>query len=346
VKKYLGYLSLIVSISACKSSDTRFDFWTIGTLSGKVITLEDLSANPDQQEKAYYAARNYYQIQKEHFEKGTDRIILEKEAYNKGMSLEELEKTFESKLKSELDYRERVLQELKDSVPGLENFSKSSQDAFIARWEMMESKKNRDAFLMEARKSYKPILKLEEPKSPYPPISTEGALFFGNKSSEIVIHLFSDFQCPYCKKAMDSVRKIIQDHSKTVAFYFHDFPLTRIHPQAMTVHIAARCAHAQGGFWEFHDGIFSDQEEIFYGSGQLEEKLVELATSLKLDKEAFSACLKEKDSSEIEAGIRLGKALKVKKTPSLYVNGRIIDRVPRKHFIDLFIKQYIDLVYP
>jgi len=83
----------------------------------------------------------------------------------------------------------------------------------------------------------------------------------GNASASVVVVEFSDFQCPFCKSAESTVKKILSDYSGKIKFVYMDFPLTQIHRFADRAANAARCANEQGKFWEYHDLLFERQSE-------------------------------------------------------------------------------------
>ncbi|MBS3055775.1 MAG: thioredoxin domain-containing protein [Candidatus Aenigmarchaeota archaeon] len=83
----------------------------------------------------------------------------------------------------------------------------------------------------------------------------------GNSSSNVVVVEFSDFQCPFCKRAEPTIKKILSDYGDKIKFVYMDFPLTQIHRFADRAANAARCANEQGKFWEYHDILFDRQSE-------------------------------------------------------------------------------------
>ncbi len=49
-----------------------------------------------------------------------------------------------------------------------------------------------------------------------------------------------------------------------VRVVFKDFPLTQIHPWAMTAALAGRCTYQMNpeAFWKFHDAVYDNQDLI------------------------------------------------------------------------------------
>lgn len=83
----------------------------------------------------------------------------------------------------------------------------------------------------------------------------------GPKDAKITIVEFSDFQCPYCSRAFPTIEQVMKDYNGKVRLVFKHFPLISIHPHAQKAAEAAECAKAQGKFWEFHDKLFTAQND-------------------------------------------------------------------------------------
>jgi len=66
---------------------------------------------------------------------------------------------------------------------------------------------------------------------------------------------FSDFQCPYCQKAVSEANKIVAAFPRDVKLVFKQFPLD-LHADAEFAAEAALAAQAQGKFWEMHDRLY------------------------------------------------------------------------------------------
>ena len=142
----------------------------------------------------------------------------------------------------------------------------------------------------------------------------------GNEDAKLTIVEFSDFQCPFCKRARDdAVKQIEEQYIKTgkVKFVYRDFPLTSIHPMAQKSAEAAECADDQGKFWEYHDLIFEKQAGLSITS------LKQWAGELGLNENDFNKCLDSgKYAKDIQADSSYGQSIGVSGTPSFFVNGK------------------------
>jgi protein-disulfide isomerase len=83
----------------------------------------------------------------------------------------------------------------------------------------------------------------------------------GRPISERYIVEFSDFQCPYCQAAHNTLKQLHQQNPDVTIVYKH-FPLVQIHDQAMPAAQAAWAASQQGKFWEYHDRLFEQQDNL------------------------------------------------------------------------------------
>lgn len=154
----------------------------------------------------------------------------------------------------------------------------------------------------------------------------------GAEDAPITIVEFADFQCPYCQRhVLETYPLLLEDFGDQIRFVYKDFPLTRIHEQAVPAALAAQCAQEQGQFWEYHDLLFSDQMELG------DEAYMAYAEELGMDAATFSACYNEGRYTDlIQADFDLGVRFGVNATPTFFVNGiRVVGAQPYSVFADL-----------
>ena len=142
----------------------------------------------------------------------------------------------------------------------------------------------------------------------------------GNLNADLVIVEYGDYQCPYCGAAYPVLKELMNQFGSQIKFVFRNFPLSEMHEYARTAALAAEAAALQGKFWEMHDSIFENQQDLS------ESFLVDLAEKLNLDvpqykKDIESVEVTEKVDADFESGIISG----VNGTPSFYVNGQKFD---------------------
>jgi protein-disulfide isomerase len=155
-------------------------------------------------------------------------------------------------------------------------------------------------------------------------LKTDSQPMFGTPGSPIVLVMFSDFQCGFCKEEAKMIREnLTATYPKDVRVYFKDFPLEQIHPWAKTAAIAGRCVFRQkpAAFWDYHDYMFEHQGDIT--PQNLKQKALEFAKTKELNEEQLGNCIDAKATeSEVNQNVAEGKALQVNSTPTLFLNGR------------------------
>ena len=110
-----------------------------------------------------------------------------------------------------------------------------------------------------------------------------------------------------------------QTYGDKVKVVWKDFPLTSIHPEAFKASEAAHCAGDQGKYWEYHDRLFQNQRALQV------DALKKHAADLGLDAAAFNTCLDSgRYSARVRQGLQEGAALGVGSTPSVFINGRLV----------------------
>ena len=149
------------------------------------------------------------------------------------------------------------------------------------------------------------------------PVDASKGFVRGNKAAPVTIVEFSDFQCPFCKRATPIVKQVLEHYPGKVKWVFRDFPIASLHPDAPKAAEAARCAAEQGKFWEYHDVLFEKAPQLSI------EELKRYAKDLKLDSAAFAKCLDSgKQAAAVKADIEQGDRLGITGTPTFFINGR------------------------
>ncbi len=155
--------------------------------------------------------------------------------------------------------------------------------------------------------------------------------FKGNPDAPVTIIEFSDFQCPYCSKAANTVEEILKKYPNDVKFVFQHFPLN-FHPWAKPAAIATECAAAQNAdaFWSLHDSYFANQKAL--NPGNVMAKSKEYLAGSEIDMEKWSACAENKESDEykaasaaVDAAMAAGQKHGVSGTPGFFVNGHFLN---------------------
>jgi len=138
----------------------------------------------------------------------------------------------------------------------------------------------------------------------------------GPKDAPLVLVEYGDYQCPYCGQAYYIVKQLQQALQDELRFVFRNFPLSQIHPDAVSAARAAEAAALQGKFWGMHDTLYENQDNLDL------ESLLEYAAELDLDVSKFitdmgSRQVEQHIANDFQGGVRSG----VNGTPTFFVNG-------------------------
>lgn len=113
--------------------------------------------------------------------------------------------------------------------------------------------------------------------------------YYKNEGAEIVIIEYSDLLCPFCQRHFAArTLENIADADPSVAVVFKNMPLA-MHPTADLGAKGVECAGQIAGSKAFYDYI----AKAFTYSMFTKDNVVEIATSLGLDKGAFEACINQ-----------------------------------------------------
>ena len=144
----------------------------------------------------------------------------------------------------------------------------------------------------------------------------------GPENAKITLIEFADFECPSCR-ALDKILRDLLAANPDIRLVYKNFPLTDLHPWAMTAAIAAQCTYQQhpDAFWKIHNAIFDAQDVI--SPSNVWDKMADLATQFGLDMQTFRSCMADPSTtSQIQETIGEGHALNITATPTTFVNGR------------------------
>jgi len=181
-------------------------------------------------------------------------------------------------------------------------------------------------------------------------LTDEKAPAMGPEDAPAVVVEFSDFQCPYCKRMDEMIKKWREESPGKIRVIFMDRPLVEsyddgypFHPYAVLAHEAAAQANEEGKFWEMKDWIFKNRLHLFprgrpvsdadYKAklDDLSGKLVAGAAKLGLDPKKMHKALSERTHRDlIETRAKKAMRLAINSAPTVFVNGRRIGSDPAK----------------
>lgn len=140
----------------------------------------------------------------------------------------------------------------------------------------------------------------------------------GRSDAPTTLVIYGDYECPYTRGALMSVKQQRERLGDRLRFVFRNFPLYEIHPHALRAAEAAEAAAAQGSqpFWTMHTYLFAHQNA-------LEDKdLRQYAALVGLDMARYDRDMAEHAHADrIQEDVESGLASGVGGTPTLFING-------------------------
>ena len=142
----------------------------------------------------------------------------------------------------------------------------------------------------------------------------------GELNATVVLVMYGDYQCLQCLGVYRLIKDVQQQLSVSfwenyLCFIFRHFPQRQIHARAQRAAEAAEAAAVQSQFWQMHEMLFNNQQEL--GNGYL----VEYANQLGLNVRQFLQDLSRgvhinRINNDIESGIQSGVTV----APALFIN--------------------------
>ncbi len=139
----------------------------------------------------------------------------------------------------------------------------------------------------------------------------------GNEKAWITLVEYGDYECPFCGMAYPIVKQLQTHFGEQLRFVFRNFPLSEMHPYAEPAAEAAEFAADSDLFWQIHDLIYENQEDLSI------PLLLELGESLGLSAEDIAEAIENKAYAkkihdDFLSGVRSG----VNGTPTFFINDR------------------------
>ncbi len=138
----------------------------------------------------------------------------------------------------------------------------------------------------------------------------------GNPDGDVTIVEFSDYQCPYCKRAHAAVKSVVAADGKVKVVY-KDLPI--LGEASRIAALAALASRAQGKHLAFHDALMAY-------SGKIDrDKIMEIAGSVGLDVAQLQKAMDDPKLKQIiERNMTLASALGVRGTPAFVVGNQFV----------------------
>lgn len=178
--------------------------------------------------------------------------------------------------------------------------------------------------LPEPPAQQEPVIRMDDPK------------LGGDASAPVVIVGFGNYTCAHCAALSDLLRSAAERFGSKVTVTWRDYVPAGADQLALDAAIAARCAAAQGKYWEAHRLLFSAPDAI------TEHVLGTLSTTIDISADQYAACRASEEAHvRVLAEYDEAQSLSITKAPAFFLNGKPYYGIPdAAMFLDWIAKQF------
>ena len=159
-----------------------------------------------------------------------------------------------------------------------------------------------------------------------------GVVFNDELTGVPVVDIYEDFQCPVCAQFTQLngpyIESLIAEKKATVVYHTLSF----LGPESVNAANAAACAADEGKFLDFHRLLMMNQKQENSGAWD-NTFLASLGQTAGITSQKFSSCVNKGEYlgwvSNVAAA---GAKANVNSTPTVFVNGKEIDRNASEYF--------------
>lgn len=290
------------------------DNTSVATINGEPITDAELEQKAKKRMMKIFSQA--YEIKREVLDEMIENRLIEAEAKKRGLTAQSLmDKEVKEKAKDPSEVELRTVFEMNKNG---QFKGKTFEDVSPQLKEQLKFQKQRmayDTFLSTLKKNAAVTVLLERPSVQ---VSVDDDPAQGNPNAPIKLIEFSEFQCPFCKRARPTIEKVLSTYKDQIYYVFRDFPLS-FHKEAKNASLAANCAHEQGKYWEFNHELWENQQALST------EKYTEIAKKIALNLDKYNQCYtSRKFDKEIDKDQNDGIDVGVSGTPAYFINGKFL----------------------
>ena len=152
----------------------------------------------------------------------------------------------------------------------------------------------------------------------------------GNPDGDVTVVEFSDYNCPYCKRAYSDIEKLLKADTN-IRFVMKEFPI--FGERSASAARVAIAAQKQGKYMELHSAMMKNR------GANNEKQALKLAEKLGFDMDKLREDMKSDDGRNIIEETRvLGNKLGIQGTPFFLIGDRTIPGAPDALFDELMQK--------
>lgn len=145
--------------------------------------------------------------------------------------------------------------------------------------------------------------------------SNDALPFVGNPDGDITLVEFFDYNCGYCRRALDAIQEVLAE-DKNLKVVFMDMPI--LGPSSRLAAQWSLAAQKQGKYFEYHQAVLNH-------NGQKDENSLEkIAKDIGLDVKKLKVDAVSDDVAKIiDENLGQAQALNIRGTPGFVIAGQI-----------------------
>ena len=177
------------------------------------------------------------------------------------------------------------------------------------------------------------------------PAELTAAKSIGSRQAPITLEIFSDYQCPDCKRMhTTTTRQVIDNYVSSGKVYLvhRDFPLS-MHTYSRQAARWLNAAAAAGVFQATENALYAKQDE-WGATGNIEQALASVLPAADMRKiRVMESSQRAQFDAAVQADMNLGNSRNVSGTPSIFVIHRgQTTPLPAGSVSYTLLKQYLD----
>ncbi|MEI6093621.1 MAG: thioredoxin domain-containing protein, partial [bacterium] len=282
-KVVLFSLAALLVISCSKKKDDTKE--VLAVVGGEKITLGALEAKyPELEKQLFRLEENAFRYKEMYLSDLLENRLIDLESKKRGVAANDLiNQEIKSKITPVTDQEVEAFAKDKNIPKDQMAKLKDRVKQYLVSQREADARKT---FAEGLKKKYDVVVKIKKPKQMSKvKVEVDAAdVVKGNKNAKVTVVEFSEFQCPFCKRASTNAGMIMKEYGDKVRYVFKNFPLP-FHDKAHRAAEAGACANEQGKFFEFHDKTFENNTALE------DADLKKYAVEAGVDAKKFEDCL-------------------------------------------------------
>lgn len=157
----------------------------------------------------------------------------------------------------------------------------------------------------------------EEFKNPKKPEISNERAFFGAKDAPVTIVEYSDFQCPWCARAQETLDTLLKKYDGKIKIVFKNLPY-KPGSELAARYFEAVAMQGNDKAKKFHDTLFKEPAKIHGGAKYLDSVVKKVGADLNKVKKDIDS---KEVTARIEADMAEAQKFDINGTPGFIVNG-------------------------